>query len=402
MSWIELMLMLSGFAIASYAIVGNDAIQTLGTFLSSNAKRPWWVLWAFSSTIMAGILVYGWAVNGGDPAFGRLEKFPLPDPFTWLYLVPPIVLLILTRLGIPVSTTFLVLTVFQVSNLPKMLMTSLLGYAVAFAAAIVLYLVIARFAEKRFIDTRDKPPSTVWVALQWMSTAYLWGMWLVQDLANVFVYLPRKLSLGQLAGALAVMLAIQAYIFYSRGGAVQKIVNSKTNTQDIRSAAVINFLYGTILLLFKDGLINWIFFGVAEKIPMSTTWVFLGLLAGRELAMNVHFNMRSWRDLGGAVGADAFKAGVGLAASIVIAVSLPYAAAMLPEMGIDATPAAVAPDTLDPTDAHDAAAPGDREQEPSSSGVHAPDRAGTERRSSQDPQASSLRRSGYPPAVTLR
>ena len=40
-------LMIVGFLLTSYSIVGNDAIQTLGTFLSSNDHRPWWVLWLF-------------------------------------------------------------------------------------------------------------------------------------------------------------------------------------------------------------------------------------------------------------------------------------------------------------------------------------------------------------------
>ncbi len=335
----ELVLMIVGFLIASYAIVGNDAIQTLGTFLASNEKRPWWVLWLYGSGILAAVLLWGWATHDGDPAFGRLEKYPLPQPFTWLYLLPPVVLLVLTRLGIPVSTSFLVLTVFQVSNLPKMLMTSALGYLVAFVSAVVLYLTISRIVEKRFIDTRGKTPSWVWVALQWISTAYLWSMWLIQDLANIFVYLPRQLDLTEILLALLAMVAIQAYIFYTRGGAVQKIVTSKTNTQDIRSATIIDFLYCSVLLLFKDGLINYLIFGTYEKIPMSTTWVFLGLLAGRELAMNVHFNLRSWRDLGGTVGSDALKAGVGLAASVVIALLLPYLASLAPQVSASASPA---------------------------------------------------------------
>lgn len=33
--------MLIGFALAAYTIVANDSIQTLGTFLASNSKRPW-------------------------------------------------------------------------------------------------------------------------------------------------------------------------------------------------------------------------------------------------------------------------------------------------------------------------------------------------------------------------
>lgn len=356
MGLFELAMMVIGFSIASYAIVGNDAIQTLGTFLASNEKRPWWVLWLFSSAIMAVVLTWGWWANGGDPAFGRLETYPFPQPFSWLYLLPPLLLLVLTRFGIPVSTTFLILTAFQVSNLGGMLTKSLLGYAVAFVAAVVLYLVIAKVVEKRFIDTSDQQPTKLWVVLQWASTAYLWAMWLIQDLANIFVYLPRKLEFHHLVLAMLVMIAIQAYIFYNRGGAVQKIVNSKTNTQDIRSAAIINFMFGSILLLFKDGWVTWLVFGEANKLPMSTTWVFLGLLAGRELAMNIHFNLRSWRDLGGAVGSDALKAGVGMAASVLIAIALPYLAAFLPEVDHPAaTPASAAPEASDLPEEHSSA-----------------------------------------------
>ena len=40
-------LMIVGFCLAAYSIVGNDVPQTLGTFISSNAHRPWWLLWAY-------------------------------------------------------------------------------------------------------------------------------------------------------------------------------------------------------------------------------------------------------------------------------------------------------------------------------------------------------------------
>ena len=36
-----------GFCIAGYSAIANDSIQTLGTFLSSNNKVPWWLLWIF-------------------------------------------------------------------------------------------------------------------------------------------------------------------------------------------------------------------------------------------------------------------------------------------------------------------------------------------------------------------
>ncbi len=43
-------------------------------------------------------------------------------------LLPPLAVLALTRLGAPVSTTFLVLTAFTPANLPALLRQSLLGY----------------------------------------------------------------------------------------------------------------------------------------------------------------------------------------------------------------------------------------------------------------------------------
>ena len=60
--------MFIGFLLTSYSIVANDAIQTLGTFLSSNSKRPWWVLWLFACSVLLAVFLYGWTVNDGDVA----------------------------------------------------------------------------------------------------------------------------------------------------------------------------------------------------------------------------------------------------------------------------------------------------------------------------------------------
>lgn len=317
---LELIFMAVGFAIASYSIVANDALQTLGTFLSSNGNRPWWVLWLFAVGILYAVLIYGWFVNGGDTSFGRLDRIPLPQPFTWIYLVPPLVLLYLTRRGIPVSTTFLVLTIFAPQNLGKMMAKSLLGYAVAFGFAIVLYLTIARVFERRFIDTAHDEPPRLWVVLQWLSTGFLWSQWLIQDLANIFVYAPRQMSGEWLLFALAIMGLLHAYLFSRRGGEIQKVITSKTNTQDIRSATIIDFCFGLVLLLFKE----W------SNIPMSTTWVFLGLLAGREIAMSIRLQSRPMPETLRMVGRDGLKVTAGLAVSVALAVSLPRAAAFLP------------------------------------------------------------------------
>jgi hypothetical protein len=311
---------LLGFCLAAYSIVGNDAIQTLGTFLSSNAKRPWWVLWIFACSILVSVIVAGWILNDGDVAWGRLEKFPMPaGGVSWLHVIPPLCLLFLTRAGVPVSTTFLILTVFAPGNLWSMLVKSLSGYALAFVVGFGVYRLVSGRLERRFLATADRPPSRGWVVLQWLSTGFLWSQWLIQDLANIFVYLPRELPVAGLVGAVALMLVLHAVIFYRSGGAIQKIVTSKTNTRDIRSATIIDFIYGWILLFFKE----------LSNIPMSTTWVFLGLLAGRELAMTLSLRHRDTGEAGLLVVRDASRAFAGLAVSVLLAFGLPLIHARL-------------------------------------------------------------------------
>ena len=293
--------MMVGFLLAGYSVVANDSIQTLGTFLISNAHRPWWLLWLFSGGVMVAVFLFGHFT--GDISYGRLAKIP-EVPFRWWILIPPAVLLILTRCGIPVSTTFLILTVFNPRGLGSMLAKSLLGYGVALAVGYLVYRLVMRVAERRFIETSKHKPAPYWVALQWMATAFLWSQWLIQDLANIAVYLPRKISLDLLIVVIAVMLALNAWICYVRNSKIQRIITTKTNTADIRSATVIDFIFGVILFVFKE----------ISSVPMSTTWVFLGLLAGREFA--VGFQHRKTAIL---VMKDACKGAIGLAASVAVA-----------------------------------------------------------------------------------
>jgi len=313
MDWPTLFLLI-GFAMASYAVIGNDSLQTLGTFLASNAKRPWWVLWLFAAGVLVVTMMVGWYLNDGDPSYGRLNRFPLPEQdMAWMYMIPPLFLLILTRYGIPVSTTFLILVTFAPSNLESMLMKSLLGYAVAFAAAITVVLFITKKLEKRFLDTANNPIPGYWVPIQWSSTALLWSAWLTQDICNVFIYLPRQLVLWEIVLCLAWISLLMAIIFYIAGGRIQKIVLSKTNTTDIRSATIIDFTYAIILWIFK----------FQSDMPMSTTWVFLGLLAGREVGFTLNYKMHKMKRTYSYIGRDAVKALIGLGISIALGLGLP-------------------------------------------------------------------------------
>lgn len=360
---------LVGFAFAAYAVVGNDALQTLGTFISSNRHLHWSLLFAFAGAVLALTFVFGWVVNSGDPSFGRLAneaKYP-PIVIEWYHTLPPLVLLLITRLGIPVSTSFMVLTIFAtVGGFGSMIEKSLTGYALAFGVGLGVYLVISRTLESYFdgSDLSTHVPLGViavvgsgffaaqyllfgtiddvrivafgigisltiemiallfafrrsrglyWVILQWTTTGYLWSVWLIQDLANIFVFLPRELTAVQGFAGLAIILVFLAFTFANAGGPVQRILRTKSNVVDIRSATVIDFLYASLLFFFKE----------ISDIPMSTTWVFLGLIAGREYGFAL---TRQAVRLTAAVidtAEDIAKAFIGIVISIDLAIGLP-------------------------------------------------------------------------------
>jgi len=391
-----------GFFFAAYAVVGNDALQTLGTFINSNSKLHWFWLFLFAGTILVLTFTYGWIVYEGDPSWGRLSnasKYPWPDGgIQWYHTLPPLALVVITRFGIPVSTSFMVLTVFAtVGGMTSMLQKSLTGYALAFAVGLGLYLILSRTLEKYFKDndastrapwglasimgvviaigvyflpemiincntasltdpneikscnkgigiilkykayapyivlsgfiiegliyaiTRKFGNKSYWVVLQWVTTGYLWSIWLIQDFANIFVFLPRQISAIESFIGMVAILGLLAYTFWNKGGPVQKILRAKTAVTDIRSATLIDFTYACLLFFFKE----------VSAIPMSTTFVFLGLMAGREYGFTLLDRGMDIIKTTRLTVSDAAKAYIGLVVSIDMAVGLPRLAEAL-------------------------------------------------------------------------
>ncbi|WP_299393233.1 hypothetical protein [uncultured Gelidibacter sp.] len=313
----ELMIGAIGFIICAYAVIANDVIQTLGTFMASNHNLKWWWLWLFAVTILSTTLIYGWVMHSGDVSYGRLLNIPLPENMEWWLLLAPLTLLVITRIGIPVSTTFMILSVFSTGQIiEKMILKSVYGYALSFVFAILVYVIISKkFESPLSLEKLDKHSRKhYWLVAQWISTGFLWSQWLIQDFANIFVFLPRQLSLTELLLALSVILVIMAYIFKKRGGKIQEIVNQKSNTKNIRSATIIDLIYGVFLFIF----------GNLNTIPMSTTWVFIGILAGRELAMTYLLNKNKIKYTYIIIAKDLGKVNIGLMVSVVIAFIIQY------------------------------------------------------------------------------
>jgi len=255
------------------AVMSNDAVQTLGTFMVSNEKTPWWKLWAAASAVLVSTVLYSWLTYGGDISFGRLDKIPYIT-VEWYHALAPGVLLLLTRYGIPVSTTFLVLSAFASTVVfEKMLVKSMLGYAIAAVVSYTLWAILSKYLNEK----EDVKPEheRYWRIAQWSTTGFLWFTWLSHDLANIAVFAPREMSAAYLTGTVMLLVSVLGYVFYTKGGKIQEIVIEKSSTSYVRSATIIDAVYAFILLYLKQ----------MNNIPMSTTWVFVGLLCGRELAI---------------------------------------------------------------------------------------------------------------------
>ena len=301
------------FFMASYSAIANDSIQTIGTFIASNSDKKWYYLWIYMGGIFIITVTYSWVNYTGDISYGRLASKGLneaPQNFKFLQVFAPVALLMMTRLKMPVSTSILLLSAFatQASSITSILSKSLFGYVIAFTAAIIIWTITTNLFEKY----KNTKPSRIWLPLQWISSGALWSTWIMQDMANVAVVLPRSLTFDQFLVVASFIFFGLGLLFYLRGDKIQQIVLEKSDIIDVRAATVVDFIYACLLYYLK----------VISSIPISTTWVFIGLLGGREIAINLRKNGGDYKKALKMIGKDTLFAAVGLIVSLIIALSI--------------------------------------------------------------------------------
>tara|TARA_Y100001970_G_scaffold65399_1_gene83638 strand:- start:2298 stop:3329 length:1032 start_codon:yes stop_codon:yes gene_type:complete len=301
------------FFMASYSAIANDSIQTIGTFIASNSDKKWYYLWIYMGGIFIITVTYSWINYTGDISYGRLASKGLneaPQNFKFLQVFAPVALLMMTRLKMPVSTSILLLSAFatQASSITSILSKSLFGYVIAFTAAIIIWTITTNLFEKY----KNTKPSRIWLPLQWISSGALWSTWIMQDMANVAVVLPRSLTFDQFLVVASFIFFGLGLLFYLRGDKIQQIVLEKSDIIDVRAATVVDFIYACLLYYLK----------VISSIPISTTWVFIGLLGGREIAINLRKNGGDYKKALKMIGKDTLFAAVGLIVSLIIALSI--------------------------------------------------------------------------------
>jgi hypothetical protein len=179
----------------------------------------------------------------------------------------------------PVSTTFLVLGLFGGQQITKMLTKSFIAYGIAFVGAILIYGILSKIDPLEYTEEykQTEHKSSFWPRLQWFSTIYLWSAWIMQDTSNLAIFLPRRLNAWEFCLSLGIFFISVGLIFRSNGGAIQEIVSEKTDLSWPKAATIVDLIYGSLLIIFQQ----------ISNTPISTTWLFLGLLAGREIILNI-------------------------------------------------------------------------------------------------------------------
>ncbi|PIR46962.1 MAG: hypothetical protein COV07_01520 [Candidatus Vogelbacteria bacterium CG10_big_fil_rev_8_21_14_0_10_45_14] len=292
----------------------NDAAQTLGTYITSNKRLSWLLLALLPLCVLNATVLYAFFAHDGRCDYGRLNTIPM-IPVTWWHALAPMTVYFCTKLGMPISTSFMTLSVFASGSvIQSMVWKSWNGYAYAFVAGFLIWsaalfgpailwwtkrclrgflakrrlcgkllevlrergvenrLFSLAFQKRKRLKAKDTP---VWRVVQSLTTSYLLWAWLRHDLANVFVFLPRPVPPLALVGVLTILNIGMLSIFKRSGGEIAWSVEGHTQVKDIRSATAIDVTYATILWYFQK----------VNDIPMSTTWVFFGLLAGREIVI---------------------------------------------------------------------------------------------------------------------
>lgn len=271
--------------VAVVNVTSNDFPQVGGTFICCQKdKMSWQMITAIFGFFFVLTMIYGWVTYDQQIDFGLLKtKAPDRGGVHWYHLLPLIALQKLTQKGIPVSTSTLALGMFLTEQgFHGMVEKSFVGFVFSMLLGMVVWV------PGVWLDHKLKPKKwfegaarqRVLLGMQIFSTMFLWGSWLIMDMANIAVFAVPKLEWWQLALFCAYFIFSLSRCIKAKGGKIQEIINEKTGTQYIFSAFIIDLIYGCILYAFKV-------FKVAGDLPMSTTWVFVGLMLGREAAIRI-------------------------------------------------------------------------------------------------------------------
>lgn len=239
------------------------------TYIHSNDDIPKKLLFGGVLSVLLGVLWYGFLISDGGITYGRLDAKGYADiSIQWYIVLFPLLLVLMTRYkGIPVSTSLLMLSIFSTGLLfQNIVIKSAAGYLVAFTSAYFIWLTAEYILKKiHYKSKASNKKYFYWRIAQTCTTTLLFSTWLMHDMVNIAVFLPKDMGMSIMFTISGIFALALAYTFYIDGGPVGRIVTTKTKIHQLVGATLVDGVYFVILLIFKE----W------SNIPMSTTWVFI-------------------------------------------------------------------------------------------------------------------------------
>lgn len=257
-----------------YNVIKNSFIQMLGTFISSNKKMNRLNLFLYLALVFVLNIAVAWKTRGGEIHRGLLDEVAYQKSLSPYVLLVPVLLNLFTTFSIPISATFLTIPLFShensiISNLTR----AFSGYFIAFCTSFGLWTVIYG-KYKKFLKNGEN--YNLWRATQYLSVGMLWYAWLSTSMSSCLVFLPRVFDRRSLWLFLMVGVLLLAIILCDGiNRKMEEIVEEKSDTKNLRSSVIFNLAQSLLLLLFKFN----------GHVHVATSWLFLGMLDGRELAI---------------------------------------------------------------------------------------------------------------------
>ena len=281
-------------ALTTYNIIFNNSIQTIGLFISSNKENNILHTLLFFGSIFVFSVVLSWFLTSGGVHYHLLDTIDYKENhINILFIFLPLMLYFFTKKRIPVSATFLVIPLFaNKDTIENMINKTSVSYLLSFIVSLMVY----NFLYKKYkdiISNEKENTSTTWIVAEYISTGVLWFSWLTISLCNFVVFLPRNFYFKDIL-LLSLIGIITIYcILISRGGEMQKIITQKSDVKNIKTTVIFNTLFSFMLLFIQH----------INTIPVTSTWMFLGILAGREIAISINtfsltgalkYKIRAW------------------------------------------------------------------------------------------------------------
>ena len=260
-----------------FSVIENSSFQIFGTFLTSNKNKSVFQIFFFIFAIFLATLSFEWITNSGRLDFDRLANINYSNNIDFRSVLAPILLFFLTYKKIPVSTTFILLSGFATKHtVDSMLTKTATSYLVSFVFGYYIWYRLDKLLNGK-ISNFDNNKLIAWQNIQIISNIGLIIFWIMSNNSNLVVSLPRTFNIPYFLIYILFCAISIFYVVFSRGGKIQSIINAKNGLDNPKTNSIINIAFSLIILMFQ----------YINTTPVATTWSFVGLLSGRELALSM-------------------------------------------------------------------------------------------------------------------